>query len=153
MDHLPKRDTVLKMSDLQRCLGKFVDNWWKCKFRQRDPRTKNVRTRIDYTRTRIPGNVLPKIIIKPTPSLLLYTDIVGLTESHTERYLSSSHPNRCLYSVLAFMGYAYSPMLCATNTHAVRVRPCTNDAKIFWKIIWNPKRKAELKSNWATLVI
>ena len=96
---------------------------------------------------------LPKLTPKPTPSPFLYTALVGVTESHTERDLSSSHPNRCLYSVLAFMGYAYSPMLCATNTHAVRVRPCTNDAKIFWKIIWNPKRKAELKSNWATLVI
>ena len=56
------------------------------------------------------NNVLPKITPKPTPSLFLYNDTVGLTESHTDRSLSSSHPNRCLYSVLDFMGYAWSPM-------------------------------------------
>ena len=32
------------------------------------------------------------------------------------------------------------------------IRPVTNDAKIIWKIIWNQKRKAELKSKWTPLV-
>ena len=33
-----------------------------------------------------------------------------------------------------------------------RLGPGTNDAKIIWKIVWNQKRKAELKSDWAPLV-
>ena len=84
--HLSKRDTK-KMSHLQRCFGNFRQLEWK--FRQRDPLTKNVHTR----NIRVLVNVLHKIIPKPTPSFVLYTDIVGLTESHTEQYLSSRHPN------------------------------------------------------------
>ena len=77
-------------------------------------------------------NVIPKIIPKPTPSLVLYTDRVGLTESHTERHLSSSHPNRCLYSVLAFMGYAWSPMLCATTACSTSTDTCS-----FFRFLFN----------------
>ena len=57
---------------------------------------------------------------KPTPRLVPHTVSIAPTKSHTERYLSSSHPDRCLYAMLAFIvGYAWSRMLCAT---AVRLR-------------------------------
>ena len=48
-----------------------------------------------------------------------HTDSITPTESHTERYLSSSNPDRCLYAMLAFIGYALSRLLCTT---AVRLR-------------------------------
>ena len=70
-----------------------------------------------------PYNVIPKIIPKPTPSLVLYTDIVGLTQSHTERYLPWTDPNRFLYSVLAVMGYL-SPILCVTATCSTSTGTC-----------------------------
>ena len=47
------------------------------------------------------------------------TDSIAPTDSHTERYRSSSHSDRYLYAMLAFIGYAWSRMLCAT---AVRLR-------------------------------
>ena len=114
--HLSKRDTK-KMSHLQRCFGNFRQLEWK--FRQRDPLTKNVHTR----NIRVLVNVLHKIIPKPTPSFVLYTDIVGLTQSHTERYLPWTDPNRFLYSVLAVMGYL-SPILCVTATCSTSTGTC-----------------------------
>ena len=49
-----------------------------------------------------------------------HTDSIAPTKSHTERSFSSSHPDRCLYAMLAFTeGYALSRMLCTT---AVRLR-------------------------------
>ena len=108
--HLPKWDTKT-MIDLQRYFGNFFDNW-KLKFRPRAPRTKNAHTRI--IRVLVLYSVLHTIILKPTPSLDPYTDSIGPTESHKERHLSSRHPDRCLYAVLAFIGYGWSRILCAT---------------------------------------
>ena len=49
-----------------------------------------------------------------------YTVSIAPTKSHTEQYLSSSHPDRRLYAMLAFIvEYAWSRMLCAT---AARLR-------------------------------
>ena len=42
--------------------------------------------------------------------------MVAPTESHAERSLSSSHPDRCLYAVLAFIRYAWYRVVCYSST-------------------------------------
>ena len=61
---------------------------------------------------------------EPTPSLEPITDRIDPTESHKERYLSSRHPDRCLYAMLAFKGYGWSRTLCTTAVNRLRTVVC-----------------------------
>ena len=65
--------------------------------------------RIVYTRCRV---VLGDFTSIPQ-AFVPHADSMAPTESFTERYRSSSHPDRCLYAMLAFIvGYALFRMLC-----------------------------------------
>ena len=72
------------------------------------PRTKNVLVNNDVLKEQ-----------HPSPHRALSCFLIAPTERHGERCLSSSHPDRSLYAVLAFIRYAWCRMLCST---AVRVR-------------------------------
>ena len=61
---------------------------------------------------------------EPTPSLEPYTGRIDPTVSHKERYLSSRHPDRCLYAMLAFIGYGWSRTLCTTAVIQLRTVVC-----------------------------
>ena len=48
--------------------------------------------------------------------------------------------------------FQHKPFRIPSRMIIAPLRPGTNDPKIIWNIIWNQKRKAELKSNWASSV-
>ena len=48
--------------------------------------------------------------------------------------------------------FQHKPFRIPSRMIIAPLRPGTNDPKIIWNIIWNQKRKAELKSNWAPSV-
>ena len=60
-----------------------------------------------------------------------YTDRIDLTESHKERYISSRYSDRCLYAILAFIGYSWSRILCATAVIRLRTVVCVPLFRLF----------------------
>ena len=66
-----------------------------------------------------------------TKRVVPHTDSIAPTESHKERYRSSSHPDCCLYAVLAFIGYTWSRMLCATAAVRLRTVVCVLFFRLF----------------------
>ena len=71
----------------------------------------------------------------PTPSVVPHTDSIAPTESYTERYLSSSNPDRCLDAMLALIvGYALSRMLCTTAV-GLRTVVCVSFFRLFYSYL------------------
>ena len=71
----------------------------------------------------------------PTPRVVPHTDSIAPTESYTERYLSSSNPDRCLDAMLALIvGYALSRMLCTTAV-GLRTVVCVSFFRLFYSYL------------------